>query len=353
MSETLTSPAAEPRIKTALPGPKAQALLARDAAVVSPSYPRDYPFVMSHGRGCEAWDVDGNRFLDFAAGIAVCTTGHAHPRWSRRSRPRPTTSCTARRLLARAPGGAGREDRGAGALRRAGDELLLPVGHRGGGGRAEARPLRHRPAAVHRLPRRIPRPDHGLARLHLEQVHPAGGLLPRHAGGDPGPLPQPLPAAVRRRGPGQGRARLHRDAVRLDPAAEGGGRGADRADPGRGRLPGAARRLPRRPSRALRPARHPADLRRGAVGHGPHGQDLRRRAFRRASRHHHPGQGPGLGHADRPGGRQAGDHEPAGRRAPTATPSAATRSAAPPPSPLSTWSPAGSPPTPRGWASIS
>jgi 4-aminobutyrate aminotransferase len=46
---------------------------------VSPSYPRDYPFVMSHGRGVEVWDVDGNRFLDFAAGIAVCATGHAHP----------------------------------------------------------------------------------------------------------------------------------------------------------------------------------------------------------------------------------------------------------------------------------
>jgi 4-aminobutyrate aminotransferase len=68
-----------PHIRTPLPGPQAQALLARDAAVVSPSYPRDYPFVMSHGRGTEVWDVDGNRFLDFMAGIAVCSTGHAHP----------------------------------------------------------------------------------------------------------------------------------------------------------------------------------------------------------------------------------------------------------------------------------
>jgi 4-aminobutyrate aminotransferase len=66
-------------IKTELPGPKARELLARDALVVSPSYPRDYPFVMSHGRGAEIWDVDGNRFLDFAAGIAVCSTGHSHP----------------------------------------------------------------------------------------------------------------------------------------------------------------------------------------------------------------------------------------------------------------------------------
>jgi 4-aminobutyrate aminotransferase len=68
-----------PHIRTALPGPKAQALLARDEQVVSPSYPRDYPFVMDHGKGVEAWDVDGNRFLDFTAGIAVTSTGHAHP----------------------------------------------------------------------------------------------------------------------------------------------------------------------------------------------------------------------------------------------------------------------------------
>jgi 4-aminobutyrate aminotransferase len=71
---------AAPHIRTPLPGPKAQALLARDRAVSSPSYPRDYPFVIERGRGAEVWDVDGNRFLDFAAGIAVCSTGHAHPK---------------------------------------------------------------------------------------------------------------------------------------------------------------------------------------------------------------------------------------------------------------------------------
>jgi 4-aminobutyrate aminotransferase len=68
-----------PHIRTELPGPNAQALLARDRPVSSPSYPRDYPFVIARGRGVEVWDVDGNRFLDFAAGIAVCSTGHAHP----------------------------------------------------------------------------------------------------------------------------------------------------------------------------------------------------------------------------------------------------------------------------------
>ena len=67
------------RIITDLPGPKAQALLARDAQVVSPSSARDYPFVMDYGRGAEVWDVDGNSFIDFMAGIAVTATGHAHP----------------------------------------------------------------------------------------------------------------------------------------------------------------------------------------------------------------------------------------------------------------------------------
>jgi 4-aminobutyrate aminotransferase len=62
-----------------LPGPKARALIERDARVVSPSYVRDYPFAISHGRGAEVWDVDGNRFIDFASGIAVCSTGHSHP----------------------------------------------------------------------------------------------------------------------------------------------------------------------------------------------------------------------------------------------------------------------------------
>src|SRR4030095_10252625 len=66
-------------IRTELPGPNARALIERDRAVTTPSYPRDYPFVMAKGRGAEVWDVDGNRFLDFAAGIAVCSTGHAHP----------------------------------------------------------------------------------------------------------------------------------------------------------------------------------------------------------------------------------------------------------------------------------
>lgn len=64
--------------KLNVPGPNAQAILERDHKFISQSYPRDYPFVMDHGHGTEVWDVDGNRYLDFAAGIAVCATGHSH-----------------------------------------------------------------------------------------------------------------------------------------------------------------------------------------------------------------------------------------------------------------------------------
>lgn len=68
-----------PDIKTALPGPKAKALIERDAKFVSPSYTRDYPFVIARGEGAVVEDVDGNRFLDCAAGIAVNSTGVSHP----------------------------------------------------------------------------------------------------------------------------------------------------------------------------------------------------------------------------------------------------------------------------------
>lgn len=68
-----------PEIKTPLPGPKAKALIERDRKYVSPSYTRDYPFVIARGEGAVVEDVDGNRFLDCAAGIAVNSTGVSHP----------------------------------------------------------------------------------------------------------------------------------------------------------------------------------------------------------------------------------------------------------------------------------
>jgi 4-aminobutyrate aminotransferase len=69
-----------PVLITPLPGPKARAVIARDAQFISPSYTRGYPMVAKSGRGAMVEDVDGNLFLDFAAGIAVVSTGHCHPR---------------------------------------------------------------------------------------------------------------------------------------------------------------------------------------------------------------------------------------------------------------------------------
>src|SRR5437660_2617916 len=69
-----------PQIMGALPGPRAQQIIERDQKVLSPSYTRPYPLVVSRGEGSMVEDVDGNRFLDFNAGIAVVATGHCHPR---------------------------------------------------------------------------------------------------------------------------------------------------------------------------------------------------------------------------------------------------------------------------------
>src|SRR5439155_4385377 len=62
-----------------LPGPRARAVIERDARILSPSYTRCYPLVASRGEGAIVEDIDGNRFLDFNAGIAVASTGHCHP----------------------------------------------------------------------------------------------------------------------------------------------------------------------------------------------------------------------------------------------------------------------------------
>ena len=69
-----------PLLKTPLPGPQTAALIAEDEQFVSPSYTRDYPLAAARGEGAVIEDLDGNVFLDFTAGIAVCASGHCHPR---------------------------------------------------------------------------------------------------------------------------------------------------------------------------------------------------------------------------------------------------------------------------------
>jgi hypothetical protein len=175
-------------IKTPLPGPKAQALLKRDAQVVSPSYPRDYPFVMSHGKGVEAWDVDGNRFLDFAAGIAVCSTGHSHPKVVQAIKDAAdqfihisSDYWHERQILL-------------------GEKInaLNPIRerHRGGGRRAEIGALCDGSPALHRLPGRVPRTHDGIACFHVEQVHATEGLLSNDARRHACALPQFVSTAV-------------------------------------------------------------------------------------------------------------------------------------------------------------
>ncbi len=76
----MTSSVTVPDIKTSLPGPKSRKLMKLDKQHISPSYTRMHPVVLDHGEGALLWDVDGNCFLDFHAGIAVCGTGNCHPK---------------------------------------------------------------------------------------------------------------------------------------------------------------------------------------------------------------------------------------------------------------------------------
>ncbi|MBV9678359.1 MAG: aminotransferase class III-fold pyridoxal phosphate-dependent enzyme, partial [Acidobacteriaceae bacterium] len=80
MTTQIVQPELLPHLVSELPGPKAKEIIARDQAVLSPSYTRCYPFVIKRGEGAVVEDVDGNRFLDFNAGIAVVAAGHSHPR---------------------------------------------------------------------------------------------------------------------------------------------------------------------------------------------------------------------------------------------------------------------------------
>src|SRR6266487_4686512 len=69
-----------PRIVVPPPGPKARAIVERQDRYASTSYPKEYPLVVARGEKAMVEDVDGNRFLDFMAGIAVASTGYGHPK---------------------------------------------------------------------------------------------------------------------------------------------------------------------------------------------------------------------------------------------------------------------------------
>ncbi len=188
-----------PHIKTPLPGPKATALIARDRAVVSPSYTRGYPLVIDHASGCVVEDVDGNRFLDCAAGIAVNATGHSHPA-----------------VVKAIADQAGRFIHMSGTdfyyepQVRLAEEIATIAPFEGGArsffgnsgaeadrGRHQAGAPRHGAAGHHRVPRRISWPHPGRAGAHGVEAGAAARLQPAHAGGVPRAVSQDAIAAHR------------------------------------------------------------------------------------------------------------------------------------------------------------
>ena len=150
----LTPDTLAPDLRTELPGPLAQQIIARDEAVTSPSLTRVYPLVVRRARGCVVEDVDGNRFLDFNAGIAVVAAGHCHPVVNAAIHAQvddvlhycssdfylPAYADVCERLAALAP-------------MDASQGLPRQLRHRGRRGRAQARPPSHGAAERDRLPR--------------------------------------------------------------------------------------------------------------------------------------------------------------------------------------------------------
>ena len=57
-----------------------QQLQQRKQAVIARGQGNVYPVYVQRAKNAEVWDVEGNRYIDFGTGIAVCNTGHAHPK---------------------------------------------------------------------------------------------------------------------------------------------------------------------------------------------------------------------------------------------------------------------------------
>ena len=155
-----------PKIKTALPGPNAKAIIDRDAKAVSPSYTRGYPLVMARGEGAVVEDVDGNRFLDCAAGIAVNSTGHSHPdvvsaivEQAQKFLHMSGTDFYYEPQVRLAEEIASHR-----ADRRRRQVVLRQLGHRGQRSGDQAGALSHQAAVPDRVPRLVPRPLARLAR---------------------------------------------------------------------------------------------------------------------------------------------------------------------------------------------
>ena len=305
-----------PHIVTELPGPKARAHVEFDHAWTSPSLPRAYPIVPVRGEGCAIEDIDGNVFLDFAAGIAVNSTG-SQPPGRRRGDP-----------------GAGREPAPHVGQR------LLPADLRGGRRRARA----HRPDVRARsgrssatpAPRRSrpasssPATTRAARTCSRSSAPSTAGRWARSASRPRRPSTTPTSA---RCSPGvyhvpfgnEGLEEMETARLQAPHARRRVRRGHRGADPGRGRLRRPRGRLPGAPARAVRPPRDPAHRRRGPVGRRPHREDVGDPALGRRARHPAHGQGHRVRHAGRRDDRQGRRHE-LGPGRPRLARTAATRS---------------------------
>ena len=287
-----------PNIVTALPGPKASAHIEFDHAWTSPSLPRAYPIVPVRGEGCAIEDIDGNVFLDFAAGIAVNSTGHAHPRVSAAIAKQaselihfsasdfylPIYAHAAERLARIAP-------------MRGPNRVFI------GNSGAEAVEAGLKLARYHT---RRPNLIAFLGAFHgrtMGAVSLTASKAKYHA--HFGPL---LPGVYH---VPFGSAGLDELEQRVFRAADAGRRVRGRhrgAHPGRGRLRRSRRRVLPAPARDLRSARHPPHRRRGAVGRRADREDVGHRALRRRARHPAHREGDRVRHADRGDDRQGRRH---------------------------------------------
>ena len=189
----LTADTVAPLLRTELPGPVAQAIIARDEAVTSPSLTRVYPLVVQRGRGLRA---RGRRRQPLPRLQRRHRRRRRRPRppGGQRGDPRPGRRRPALLLQRLLPAGLRRRVRAARRHRSPARPAGLPLqlGDRGRRGSAQVGPPPHRAPERHRLPRRVPR---ALARQPLadgQQVAPAGRVRRRHARHVPRPVRRPV-----------------------------------------------------------------------------------------------------------------------------------------------------------------
>ncbi len=293
-----------PKLVCPLPGPKARAAVAADDRLISPSYTRSYPLVAKRGRGIRVEDVDGNEFLDFAAGIAVTSTGHCHPEVVAAIQKQaaelihisgtdfynePLTDL-AERLSAVAP---------------------MPGPHRFfyGNSGAEAIECALKLARYHTGRQQVISffgAFHGRTMGALSLTGSKPQQKRRFSPLVPGVTHIRYPYTYRgcTGGPQEeeafslGCARFIEEKLfKTILASRRSGGHLHRAHPGRRRLRGCTRQLPARTARHLQPARDSAGGGRGAVRCGPHRQVVGHRALRRGARHGVHGQGDCQRHA--------------------------------------------------------